>query len=106
MRTHSLAPLPSPPPHVAPAGTMPCRIRFNMQGPRGHAVVWAEKTGAMGNGEFFYLIFQADGHKPVHVVDHRPVVPLHQKQEGAVELLNKTGALSCARQPSACPALR
>jgi len=77
-------------------GVKRIRVQFNVEGSRGKAVVYAEKSENDDSNEFSYLIFdyRQQGHREtLALVDNRPTYTPGQIQEKVVERLNKSGAV-------------
>jgi hypothetical protein len=73
------------------------RIRFNVEGPRGKGIVYADQSAAASKGEFYYLILEVPQKRgpsfKYAVQDNRPKVPLSVRQSEVADVLtNKAGA--------------
>lgn len=70
-----------------------CRIRFNVEGPRGKGIVYTEIAESMGKGDFYYLVFQdRKTGEAIGIIDNRPVITRQQRQKQVVEALEEGGA--------------
>lgn len=66
------------------------RVKFNVQGRHANAIVYAEKSAAMGSGQFNYLILECPKRKKVWtIVNEQKKVSLAQMQGDVVELLQQ-----------------
>ena len=66
------------------------RIKFNVAGRHGNAICYAEKSAAMGSGQFNYLILEAPQRKHIWtIVNEQKKVSLAQLQGDVVELLQQ-----------------
>lgn len=66
------------------------RVKFNVQGRHTNAIVYAEKSAAMGSGQFNYLILECPKRKKVWtIVNEQKKVSLAQMQGDVVELLQQ-----------------
>lgn len=76
-------------------GIFHTRIRFNAEGPRGKAVVYADVSKDSGKGSFYYLIVEVPKiNKKWAIQDNRPRVPKAVRQDEVATLLsNKAGAI-------------
>lgn len=69
-----------------------CRVKFNMEGSRGKAVIYAETADNLPKGEFSYIIIEENKHGrsvAVALVDNRKQVTRGELQEKIVDRLNK-----------------
>ncbi len=68
------------------------RIRFNVEGPRGKGVVYADISADSGKGEFYYLIVEIPkARKKWAIQDNRPRVPRSVRQDEVATLLQQRG---------------
>lgn len=73
-------------------GRRACRIRFNVEGPRGKGIVYTEIAESMGKGDFYYLVFQdKKTGEAIGIIDNRPVITRQQRQKQVVEALEEGG---------------
>jgi len=76
-------------------GIIHTRVRFNAEGPRGKAVIYADVSKDAGKGEFYYLIIEVPKtNKRWAIHDNRPRVPKAVRQDEVATLLsNRAGAV-------------
>lgn len=66
------------------------RIRFNAEGPRGKAVIYADVSKEGGAGDFYYLIIEVPHlRKKWAIVDNRPRVPKAVRQDEVATILTQ-----------------
>ena len=69
------------------------RIRFNVEGPRGKGVVYADVSADSGKGDFYYLIVEIPKmRKKWAIKDNRPRVPRSVRQDEVATLLQQRGS--------------
>jgi len=77
-------------------GVKRIRVKFNMEGSRGKAVVYAEVSEKMEKGEFAYIILEQNHHgrnEAIALVDNRVVFTKGEIQDKVVDRLNQAGAV-------------
>eukprot|EP00940_MAST-03C_sp_MAST-3C-sp2_P002062 g2062.t1 len=68
------------------------RIRFNAEGPRGKAVIYADVSAQAGSEDFYYLIVEVPHLKKKWAIhDNRPRVPKAVRQDEVATLLQQRG---------------
>lgn len=80
--------------YVDDDGVEHTRILFNIEGSRGRGRVWADKSAAMSDGQFYYLVVQDIRSQDLWaIVDNRPKTPEAVRQEEIATSLSKKGVV-------------